>query len=286
MDNNTNNRIQRLDSNQPQSQRRPNDFAENHIFNPHDQVFVLVPENGQLAISGGVVVECYINNHGIPIYVVRRNTPGVIDYHLPRWLLFHHHEDAIFRRDAMFSPQDIDAVLQYATPHANHTMGEHLEYQLVPDYVERFDNGEIPETEMVRIGVPGAVAIGHPLYYLESVLPQSGSSCGPGKTITTKTQKKNDETNQEKCKSSEPKAKELTNRCAVVISQPRPTYNVNNRRDLDEVITDVQPDIMMRRQFDNAVEQVATLAFSRLPENSGLTYNQLYDIVHNGKQYE
>lgn len=90
----------------------------------------------------------------------------------------------------MFSPQDIGAVLQYATPHANHTVGEYLEYQLVPDFVERFDNGDIPETHMVRTGVLVTVAIGHPMYYLEVIQPQSGSACAPDHSATAKTQKK------------------------------------------------------------------------------------------------
>ncbi len=287
MDNNRNNHRQAFS--QTHSERRPDDYLESHVFQENDNAFALVPENGTLGITGGVVVQSYTNNHGIHIYVVRRNAPGVIEYHLPRWLLFHYHEDAVFRRDHMFSPEDEASILQYATPHANSTMGQHLEYQLVPDYVDRFYNGNIPHTRMVRTQVPGALALGFPLYYLEVVQPEN--ECVEKQTSYNKNVPKAfKQTHQAPLQqdvvghSSGSENEGSSGRCTIVISQPPPTYSANARRPLDQVVNHIEPSVMRRRQFDSAVEELAALAFSRLPPNSGMTHERLYEIVRSGKK--
>lgn len=268
-------------------------YQETHRFFLHNNVFALVPENGQIVITGARVMQCYRNAHGVYIYIVRRTSPGMIDYHLPRWLLFHHHEDAQFRRDHVFSQQDRNYVLDYATPHANSTMGQHLEFELVVDYVERFRNGNIPETVMVKNKTPGPTALGAPVYHLEVKSCEPAKRTPPTNCCNALQAFKNTnqslqvfDRNKTVARNSfaiVPTDQEDSHCSRLVVLQPRNTYRLNHRKDFNDVVTEVKSVVMLRRLFDIAVEDVAVHAFSRMPSNSGIAFENLMQLVRNGE---
>lgn len=99
--------------------QRQKDFDECHTFEPNDTVIVIISKETQLTLIEGRVVQCYRNFYGIIIYVMRSMPSEKIDYQVPRWLVFHFQEDAIFTLHELFSEEDRNQILGLSTPESS-----------------------------------------------------------------------------------------------------------------------------------------------------------------------
>lgn len=325
VDANSSSEVQRFTSSQPVHPQRPSTYRETHIFQPHDNVVAIIPVGGVLKVTGGRIVACYQNMHGIYIYVVRSMAPGQIEYHLPRWLIFHYQEDAIFSRDSVFSEQDREQVLAFSTPEVSY-LAEDLTFELVEDYVKKWNDDAIPKTLMVKSSQVGPVALGGPRHVLQIVdqsddaenVDSSGDETGLKSTDRPPTMnlsqppvpmyksKNTDDSSNLPSVSSGPGPTSTSKQLVVAskkpsgptppvdsstsgsscgpsrVTPPQVRYDVNFRREFDEIEDQFQSNVMLRRMFENAVEQITLLALSRLPRNH-ISYEELYYIVRRGK---
>lgn len=322
VDENQSSESQAFSSSQPSFAQRPAAFRENHVFQPNDGAWAILPHNGRLRPMSGRIVQCYRNENGIIIYVLRSVLPGVAEFHFPRWLLFHYQEDAVFVRDNVYSDEDRNQIMQFNDPRDS-TFAEGLEFELVEDYVRRWRDDDIPETQLAHNTQVAPIALGAPRHVLKERTPPASDddetadsspdeSCTPSKNRSdanprmsivsdppapsamqyTKKTIKSMPTQQSTSKQvplpskdppSPPDDASSGSSCGPqIVVPPYANYNPNFRRDFDEVLDDFESNVMLRRMFENAVENVTLFALSRLPRNY-ITYEELYYIIRRGK---
>lgn len=296
---------------------------ENHVHQQMSYIFGIAYENGQLRIFGGRFIQSYKNKHGVWIYVIRRMYPGTIDYHLPRWLTFQFQEDALFTLQELYTNNDREAIRRYTTPHPSERSGRNLQNELVEDYVQDWRNLELPGTVMTRTHLSGQTALGHPSHVLERVNNESqditGASSDESLFSPCTPKKVKDASKQDKKKStiteqflkavsakqpcppaalpgpsqqpedndddSSSSSSDSDDHGPVLVEPMTLGYQASVRRNLDDILDDNYDHVLLRRQFDNAVEQVTLFAMSRRPTISNLTFEQINQIVRRGMCY-
>ncbi|CAL8076145.1 unnamed protein product [Orchesella dallaii] len=144
----------------PRPQERLDGYIEDHVFRIAEPAYIITQYNGRVGIVQGRITECYTNKYHFTIYVVNVSYPTSMQYHMPRYMIFHYPEDAAFVLQHLIPELEIQMIRDYTTPYAAREVADGLNYAIAPTYIDMAMNDTRPETILEQRKFPGPVALG------------------------------------------------------------------------------------------------------------------------------